>query len=80
MKMNYVSRFIQQKTKDGFWECIERSPEIVCTPEDIKNYVEGLIRNGLLHDYWEDEQDKCLDDIENAQWDLITKNINDMEY
>ena len=81
MKMNDVSIFIQDKIQDDIWDFTERTgPETDFTPELIKNYVEGLIRSGSLHDDWEDEQDKCLHDIENAQWDLITKNINDMEY
>ena len=80
MEMNDVSIFIQEEIQDDIWDFIERSPETDFTPEKIKIYVEALIRNGLLHDYWVDEQYKCLHDIENAQWDLITKNINDMEY
>ena len=78
MKMNDVSQFIQEKIQDDFWDYTERSPETDCTPELMKNYVESLIRYGSLHD--EDEDFPYLDDIENAQWDLITKNINDMEY
>ena len=80
--MNYVSRFIQDKIQDDIWDFIERrGPETDFTPEEIKSYVEALIRSGsLYHDDLTEDEDKCLHDIENAQWDLITKNINDMEY
>ena len=79
--MNYVSIFILDEIKDDIWDFIERSPETDFTPEEIKSYVEDLIRNGLLyHDDLTEDEDKCLHDIENAQWDLIAKYINDMEY
>ena len=82
MEMNDVSIFIQEEIQDDIWDFIERrGPETDFTPEEIKSFVEALIRNGLLyHDDFTEDDEKCLDDIENAQWDLITKNINDMEY
>ena len=76
--MNYVSRFILNEIYGSFYDDFESSPDVF--PQWMKHYVETLIRSGSLHDDWENEQDKCLHDIENAQWDLIAKHINDMEY
>ena len=76
--MNDVSIFILQNIYGTFYDDFESSPDV--SPQYMKDYVETLIRSGSLHDDWEDEQDKCLHDIKNAQWDLIAKYINDMEY
>ena len=78
MKMNDVSLIILDEIQGSFYDDFESSPDV--SPEWMKDYVETLIRSGSLHDDWEDEQDKWLHDIENAQWDLIAKYINDMEY
>ena len=76
--MNDVSLIILDEIQGSFYDNFESSPDV--SPQWMKHHVEGLIRNGSLHDDWEDEQDKWLHDIENAQWDLIVKYINDMEY
>ena len=78
MKMNDVSIFILNEIYGSFHDDCDSSPDV--SPQWLKHDVETLIRSGLLHDDWENEQDKCLHDIENAQWDLIAKYINDMEY